>query len=532
MDPKAVIERNFAEYRGYRDQALEAYAAGDSRTACFFADIAARVAAHRHCGIYSSPVLERMLIDIGRRLPDASNYSRPQIEVGDAKRVLHVLSELVEVGGHSRMAARWMTTDSDRTHSLAVTSHFGDLPEMFEEAVGKAGGEIYRIDKSHARVEDRALALRGIAREHDLIVLHVYSEDVVPMLAFSNSSRTPPVLLLNHADHMFWMGASISDVVINLRDAATRLAIKRRGLSPDRDYMVPTLVSETKRERSRLEAKRALGLPEDEVLIFSAARAAKYRTMGDQTFADVHTPVLQAHPNARLVVLGCGDMPDWAPAIEATDGRIVPLAPIPNPKPWFEAADIYVDSFPFVSSTSMMEAAGYGCPMVTRFYAPQDAEIVGINHPGLIDGSLHMTNDQDYQSVVGRLISDLAYREACGQMAQDAVARHHLPGPWLQRTVEAYALALKLPPLDNCAVFSPVAEDEMMTGEPDIRMNEMFGSNYKMCWHIRDRLKELPVPERIRTARTLWKEGAFDRRRDLLGPFVPKSLARALNVAT
>ncbi|MFN3875643.1 MAG: aldehyde dehydrogenase family protein, partial [Flavobacteriales bacterium] len=45
--------------------------------------------------------------------------------------------------------------------------------------------------------------------------------------------------------------------------------------------------------------------------------------------------------------------------------------------------DIYVDSYPFVSSTSMMEAAGLGVPLVSRFYGPREARIFAINHPGI-----------------------------------------------------------------------------------------------------------------------------------------------------
>ena len=51
------------------------------------------------------------------------------------------------------------------------------------------------------------------------------------MLAFADESGLPPVLFLNHADHLFWLGTSVADLVLNLRDAATDISIARRGVA-------------------------------------------------------------------------------------------------------------------------------------------------------------------------------------------------------------------------------------------------------------------------------------------------------------
>ena len=76
-----------------------------------------------------------------------------------------------------------------------------------------------------------------------MIILHIHCEDVIPVLAFADESGLPPVLFLNHADHLFWLGTSVADLVLNLRDAATDITISRRGVEADRNFLLPTIVA-------------------------------------------------------------------------------------------------------------------------------------------------------------------------------------------------------------------------------------------------------------------------------------------------
>ena len=48
----------------------------------------------------------------------------------------------------------------------------------------------------------------------------------------------PPVILLNHASHTFWVGASIADLVLNLRQAAQDLAKRHRGVDSTNGHPV------------------------------------------------------------------------------------------------------------------------------------------------------------------------------------------------------------------------------------------------------------------------------------------------------
>jgi hypothetical protein len=361
------------------------------------------------------------------------------------------------------------------------------------------------------------------------VVLHAYSQDVIPSLAFANPASTPPVLLLNHGDHLFWLGVATSDIVINLRDAAQDLSIARRSVEVRRNVMVPTIVAPAQRTRAREDAKRELGLSPETVFLFSAARGMKYRSVEGRSFADTHVALMRRHPNAVLWVLGAGDPADWRDACAAVDGRIKPLPESPDTKVYFEAADIYVDSFPFVSSTSMMEAAGLGAPLVSRFYGPKEARIFAINHPGIDAPTLHGADEAEYVAHLDRLIGDPELRAKMGEEARKAVLHYHTPPSWLDFIEQAYKRAVELPPIDPKVQLARMPTETFSNSEPDRRMYEVFGYNEDNPNKVlKQHLGVLPMEERLSLWRKLRRAGAFGNLRESFRGLLPDWLVRSI----
>ena len=528
-DPAAErIAANFAAFEQRVRQAQDHYARGNREAAAVDAALAAHVATGTHCGIFWSPRLERLLNAIGRQLDDDVTSTSGRQPTQRYQNVLHVCTEVHQSGGLTNMISRWIKADRSRTYSIALTQHRGPMPEHLSAAVAKSGGKLHHINHHIGGLFAWARSLRRVARQYDVIVLHIYCEDVIPMLAFAEPENVPPVLLLNHADHLFWFGPSISHAVINLRDAAKDLAASRRGIAPERNLLMPTIVDPTIRTRSRSEAKRSLGFDPERTLLVSVARATKDRTINGVTYADRHVPLLRKHPNAELVVVGAGEPEDWGPAIAAAGGRIRPLANQSDPRPYYEAADIYVDSYPFVSSTSLMEAAGYGVPLVSIFTAPDDARIFGINHVGLVGTALVATSDAEYNEMLTRLVVDEAFRHERGEAAREAIARMHAPPGWLTYLEAIYARSMELPPLDNQRMLKGDDEEQPSFGEPDRRHEDMFRSHFPLSGALKGFMGMVPARQQWAYWNELRRDGAFDNGWQAASYLLPEWLKRVL----
>ena len=518
----ARIQKSFNEYEQYVASAQAYLADGELAAAAAHCSIAAHIATQNHAGIFWSPRLEKVLNDIGRRIQPAGP---PRARPTEFRRILQVCTQVSAVGGHTKMLCQWVKADTTRQHSLVLTQHRGPTPDFVHAVFEASGGrKVEQLNHSPSGQLDWARRLREIARDYDLVILHTHCEDIIPLLAFADTEKHPPVLVLNHADHIFWYGSAVCHLSINLRDAAQDLAITRRSIAPERNILMPTLAESIVRTRSREEAKRELGIDPDTILMVSAARRSKYRTMHGTTFADIHASVLENNPNATLLVVGAGEPEDWAPVRDRVGGRLKSLPEQPNPKIYFEAADIYVDSYPFVSSTSLMEAAGYGLPLVTIFTAPHAARIFGINHVALVGNTRQAASFDEYRAMLTELIQNPALRERLGESARIAVRRdHNLPG-WKTWLEAVYARALELPTLDNRAMLQEIERPSF--GEPDCRHQDIFGGTWPTSRVVMGYMSMLPFRQHMAHWRALHAQGAFRSKGEAVSNLLPEWLKR------
>jgi len=494
------IAANFAAFEHYLTRAQDYLAQGQLDAAAVHCAVASHIPVQNHAGIFWSPRAEKVLVAIGDSLP----FAPAPTPMKEYRRILQVGTQMAAVGGLTKMLGQWVAADSGREHSLVLTQQHGPVPQFVTNSFGN---RVTYLNRSPGGFVAWAARLRELARGYDLVILHTHCEDVIPLIAFAQPEKHPPVLVLNHADHLFWYGPSISHLTISLRDAALDLGIARRGLSPERSILMPTLSEAIVRTRSREEAKHELGIDPATTLLVSAARKLKYKTMHGVTFADIHAPVLEQHPNATLLVVGADEPEDWAPVRARFGDRIRSTPELPNPKIYFEAADIYVDSYPFVSSTSLMEAAGYGAPSVTIFTYPEETRIFGINHVALVGNTLQATSFDQYRQILSDLIDDPAKRAHLGEQARVAVAKEHNTPGWLGWLEAVYARAAELPALDNRAMLE--AREQPSFGEPDWRHEDIFGGNWPIEQFLKSYMGVLPLKQRIAHWRELRDAGVF-----------------------
>jgi hypothetical protein len=264
-------------------------------------------------------------------------------------------------------------------------------------------------------------------------VLHHGSFDVVPTVALAVHD-CPPVAVLNHADHLFWLGSSVTDMVINLRTAGSRHTAKQRFVSCN--TVLPIPLANPVGKASRRDARRSLGLPEDQLVLLSVGRAEKYRPCGPYDFVATAGKILDRQRDAHLYVVG-ESTAEIAPYLRcAAHERLHFVGSMEDPSLYRAAADVYLESFPFGSQTALLEASLAGLPVVPA-YAPLFPLLVA-NDDAVQDLLPNAHNEQEYVRRVEQLIQRPEQRRELGETLRKRLLIDHVGEGWLDRLAAMY----------------------------------------------------------------------------------------------
>jgi hypothetical protein len=447
VEDTLALRRMRASYDQFRDLlnlAEQELAASNLHAAIGLLQIAARFAFPGNVGLMVSHRLEELLGKAGRQIP---NVSAPEAEhrSTSSRRVLHVLSYGRPVGGDTRFVWRWIQEDQTSQHFVAITTqadvaNLYDVPAVLRSSAEASGGFLRTLSAPPANPVEQARELRALCQQMDLVVLHLFPYDIIPVLALAAGCDGVKTLFVNHSDHTFWAGASVAHSVVHLRKQSREFLIERRGLKPEQTPVLPIPLSHSAPPIAREEAKRALGYGPETVVLLTIASPFKYSSPNSIGFLELVTPVIANSLQAVLIAVGPEPKGAWKAASAATQGRIVPLGTTWDTGLLYAAADIYLDSVPFSSITSLVEAGSHGCALLG--YAMPDGEIslLGPGAPG-IDGTMIVTqHPEQYRDQCTRLIADPDYRTQCGQRVQEEILSLHTGPKWADVVQKLYAI--------------------------------------------------------------------------------------------
>lgn len=513
------IPQNFAMFNNLLTEAKSLVQQGQYDAAAVYGQIAANYAQLNHCGFFTNPELENLLLIIGKTAIQANHPQQKKLVSKKSTKILHVSTNISSIGGISRLMGRWIKQDQERSHSVALTRQVAEnIPQNLKDAVSESQGQIYLLNEQIGGIITRAKRLRECAADADLVVLHTWEHDVVPTIAFAEREQSPPIIYVNNGDHWFWVGASICDILVNLRESGQVLSRQRRGIESQRNLVLPTILEPISRQLSRLEAKQQIGLDPNSILLLSIARSVKYKTVGEVNFAEAHVTLLNKYPNAILIVIGAGDSgEDWSEAIAKTQDRIRVLAETKDTAIFYQAADIYVDSFPFVSITSLLEAGSYGVPLVSRYpYDSDNCGVLGSDMPGLADNLIRVRDIEEYTQVLAELVEDETFRLSLGETTRSKIAANHWGENWQQILESVYHQASTV----SRQTIIPDGVTEMSLGEPDVFLPSVNHTEiYTVIhWH----LSLMPLRQRLILWLSLVKQYGYQQ--NPLNSLLPEKL--------
>jgi glycosyltransferase involved in cell wall biosynthesis len=419
---------------------------GRADRACAHAEVVARFAASRHPGCFSSPRLEQVLATVaGSVADDALSPRGPEAD----SRVLHVVTAAPTIGGHGRWVRRLIESD-DRAHSLAVTGPTGaPVSESLARAVDRSGGQLVLLADHRADLRARARRLRQLAGGFGTVVLSTDMSDVVPSLAFGARRPGLPIVRLNHADHVFWLGLGITDVLVDFRPAGRELSRRRRGYPEPRQLLVPLPV-DIPPPADRAEARSALGLGDEDFVVVTVGSPYKFEAIDGLNFWEMLVPALEALPDLTVVAVGPTRAGAGLPT--ALRRRLVAVGPRPDTAPYLATGDVYLNPWPIGSDGAMWEAAATGLPVVC-IQTQGGALVVTEGDPAELGAAAALAGDPDQLATqLVRLHDDPAARRSAGTQGRVLVERHR-SGDAAQRSAAAVWHA--------AAACTPMSLDEL-----------------------------------------------------------------------
>jgi len=388
------------------------------------ARLAGRLAWNAHPGSFVLAEVERALRDMPAldrgapaALPAAGSI---------AGRTLHVLTEAYEIGGHTRLVRRFIQAAEEDAAVVLVRQRAAFSPAWV--APGRKSVPVIDLETLGVRDEVRKVAaLRHLFQEAARVVLHIHPDDAVSVAAAGRAPEAD-IRFYNHADHVAWLGAALPSLLINARASGARLAVRRRGVPESRHALLPVPL-EVPRPVSRHDARARLGIGASQRLILTVASAYKYNPVGGRSLVEALTAALE-RPDITLVAIGPGPAhPVFARLADRFPGRVQSLGVIPDPYDFRAAADLYLDSYPFCSPTSLFESALVGTPVVAFQPDFEALEVLYNQCPGVNRGDFAAGDPTLFARLVSDLLDSPARRDSMLHAFQRGVGPS-LPEAW------------------------------------------------------------------------------------------------------
>lgn len=520
---EARLHDNHADFRSLLAEARLRLRRGRAPAAAAYAQTAAAFAWTNHTGLFASAELDELLADIGAELPGPHAPPARGRRDGDPRTVLHVLTQAYDTGGHTQAVACWMEQDAGRTHRVCLTRQgAAPVPRKIVDRL-RSRSELVRLDARHGDLLSRAAALRALARDHDLVLLHLHPYDVVPSLAFAGATGLPPVAFVDHSDHTFWTGAGGAGLLVSMRASGAAVAVDRRGVDPERCHVLSRPLRLQGRTRDRATAKADLGVGPDEVLIVTAADPSKYRPVTPPGLLDMLVPFFARDSRARLLAAGPAPEGEWAEAERRTGGRIRALGRLPDVRPLHEAADAYLDSFPFSSLTSLLESGSAGNPTISYRGHPAGCAVLGADTPDVDPHIQGPADAAELDAVLRRTVTDPAWRAELGARTREAIDTGHTGPGWRDAVAAMYAAAGEVRgPMVRWAPERAVSQLDVLVGA----VLERTGHARGVAGALRDNLGLLPLRERTAVAWTLPGAGMLPGPRTVISEAARTRLGR------
>lgn len=282
------------------------------------------------------------------------------IPIINNKKTLHIATEVHSSGGHTRVIDNWLKFENISQDLLIINSEKSQIEDWLKNTLFSINGKLILLQSKN--ILEKAKELFEKAKDYERIILHIHPDDIIPILAFSNSEIISKIYFYNHADHVFWLGITINKCVLDLTSEGRELSLKKRGVINSEILSIP-LEEKSRKNKvvNKEEIYKLYSISKNSKVIFSMATEYKYNTVLKYNFFEFLkklTPFLIENDIYFLIAGPSMKNKSWKIINKYSEKRVIPLGVLPkeNVNKIWEIVNLYIDSFPLNSYTCLLEA--------------------------------------------------------------------------------------------------------------------------------------------------------------------------------
>lgn len=307
---------------------------------------------NNHCGVFRYEPMEELLQEIGKDFVVDNQANTVK------NSFLHIMTKASVTGGHTRVVENFIKNrkEYDEKHNVILISQNNETkPEFCKELESK--NELF--DLSNLDVLEKIKEIVLISGKYEYIILHHHMYDVLPIIALSQFKNKKNIYAYNHADHLYWVGASILTGSFEMSMDGLNFSQSRRGLSNTILLPIPL----ERKEKITTDLKEKLNISNNSKIALTIGSQDRFIT-NEYSYKDMIKEVFLKKEDICFIIVGKHTKEYWKELWNHPNIRFVGLIPKEQLGEYYSIADLYVDSFPMGGGTATLDALCYEIPSI------------------------------------------------------------------------------------------------------------------------------------------------------------------------
>jgi hypothetical protein len=369
---------------------------------------------YNNLGCYSLPDVEKELIKI---IVEQYDIRPKGNESTSSKQIAFIITEPYESGGHTRLMER-------------LSSFLPQKPDLFVTHNCSAGlknrlsglfSSVKVINLDYCDVLKNIMHFAEVLTQYEKLVLNIHPEDISSVIAVGIAKTINPLLMVyyvNHADHVFSWGVSISDVWFEISMFGKKID-EFRNIECRRTFLgIPLDISNTQHTQKIIDGDNFL----------ASGAAFKFKPYKCFTIIPPIERILKYYPHSTVTIIGVRPYIDywWWPLKLKFPKRLILESKLPYDKYLKVAsgASVFIDSHPLPGGTAFAEQFLKGKKCIGITSPVQGYSPVELFKSNTIEDSLVVNSPEKINDILNKAIEVHSFSKV-GKRFVDALNSGH-----------------------------------------------------------------------------------------------------------